>query len=157
MSTYHDYKELQYLFLGWLKEGVVMSQEVERLYWKDLKWLEKDSRCRNAKGVRCMGNCRKCDKQRDGAPLSLDQMIEVGSLPRDTFSLEAFFEETALSEALQAAINRLSNREQLIIAMYSQGYTEREIAATVNASQKSVNNWKKIAFSKLRAYLKDFY
>lgn len=157
MSTYQDYKELQNLFHSWLKEGVIMSQEVKRLYWNDLKWLDRKSRCQNVKGVRCRKNCRKCDKQRDGAPLSLDQMIEVGNLPQDTSTVESLFEDMELSEALHAAIDRLSDREQLIVLLYSQGYTEREIADTIGACQKSVNNWKKAAFAELRAYLKDFH
>lgn len=156
MSAYQDYMELKNLFLGWLKAGVVMSPEVKRLYWSDFKRLERESRCRNVKGVRCMENCRKCDKQRDGARLSLDQMIEVGNLPQDTFSIEVVFEEMELSEALQAAIDRLSKREQRIVKLYIQGYTEREIANIIGVCQKTVNNWRKIAFAKLRAYLENY-
>lgn len=157
MSMYQDYEELQNLLRSWFKEGIVMSQEVMRLYWKDLKWLERDSRCRNAKGVHCMKNCRKCDKQRDGAPLSLDQMIEVGNLPRDTLTIESLLEDMELSEALHAAIAQLSERDQKIIMLWAKGYTEREIASIIGACQKSVNNWKKAAFAELRADLKDFY
>lgn len=156
MSMYQDYEELQNLLRSWFKEGIVMSQEVMRLYWKDLKWLERDSRCRNAKGVHCMKNCRKCDKQRDGAALSLDQMIEVGNLPH-TFTVESLLENIELSEALHAAIAQLSERDQKIIILWIQGYTEREIASIIGACQKSVNNWKKAALAKLRAYLKDFH
>lgn len=96
MSTYHDYKELKRLYFSWRKAGVAMSQEVTRLYESELKRLERESRCRNANGTRCMKSCRNCSKQRNGAQLSLDQMIEVGNLPQDTFSVEAVFEEILL-------------------------------------------------------------
>lgn len=155
MSTYHDYIELKNLFLGWRKAGVVMGQEVTRLYESELKRLERESRCRNAKGTRCMKKCRNCDKQRDGAWLSLDQMIEVGNLPQDIFSVEAVFEEKELSEALDVAIERLSNRDQLIVVLFANGYTEREIASIIGVCQKTVNNRKELIFAELRAYLKN--
>lgn len=157
MSAYQDYMELKNLFLGWIKTGVVISQEIKRLYWSELKRLERETRCHNADGTCCTKNCRKCDKQRDGTQLSLDQRTEIGDLPQGTFSVEMLFEEMELSEALYTALDRLSDREQLIVVLYSQGYTEREIAKAVNACQKSVNNWKRAAFAKLRASLKDFY
>lgn len=155
MSAYQDYMELRNLFLGWSNAGVVMSPEVKRLYWSELKRLERESRCRNANGARCMKNCRECDKQRNGAQLSLDQMIEVGNLPQDAFSVEAVFEEKELSEALDAAIERLSDRDQLIVVLFANGYTEREIASIIGVCQKTVNNRKELIFAELRAYLKN--
>ena len=157
MSTYHDYKELKHFYFGWRKAGVVMSQEVTRLYERELKKLERQDRCRNTDDTRCMKNCRKCDKQRDGAQLSLDQMIEVGNLPQDICTVESLFEDIELSEALHVAITQLSEIDQKIVMLWAQGCTEREIADTIGACQKSVNNWKKAAFAELRAYLKDFH
>ncbi len=148
---YQDYMELKRLFSGWIKSGVAMSREVKRLYWRELKMLERESRCRNTDNTRCMGNCRICNKQRDGAQLSLDQRIERGDLPQDSFSIETLLDTMELS----SAINRLDYIEQKIVMLHFYGYTEREIAETINVCQKTVNNRMKIALAKLSTYLED--
>lgn len=156
MAAYQDYMELKGLFLEWLKAGVVISQEIKRLYWSELKRLERETRCRNEDGTCCMENCRKCDKQRDGAQLSLEEKMEIGDLLQDAFDVEEFIEAMELSEALRAALDHLSERDQRIVVLFADGYTEREIAKFINASQKSVNNWKKVAFAGLRVHLEDY-
>ncbi len=158
MSAYQDYMELKTLFHKWCEDKVSMTSEVMCLYWSELKRLERETRCRNVDGGRCMKNCRKCKKQtqRDGAPLSLELMIEVGNLPQDTFDMEELVERMELSDTLYAAINLLSERDQLIVILFSQGYTEREIGEAIGACQKSVNNWKHAAIAKLRVYLENY-
>ena len=156
MSVYQDYMELKTLFHQWREDGVPMSPEIMRLYWSELKRLERETRCRNADGSRCMKNCRECEMQRDGAQLSLEQKLEVGELPQDTFSVEELVESMELSDALYADIGQLSERDQLIVVLSSQGYTEREIADEIGACQKSVNNWKRVGIAEIRVYLEDY-
>lgn len=156
MSAYQDYMELKTLFRQWCEDEVPMSPEVMRLYWSELKRLERETRCRNADGSRCMKNCRECEKQRDGAQLSLEQKLEVGELPQDTFDMEELVESMELSDALYAAIGQLSERDQLIVVLSSQGYTEREIGKVIGACQKSVNNWKRAGIAEIRVYLEDY-
>jgi len=156
MSAYQDYMELKTLFRQWREDEVPMSPEIMRLYWSELKRLERETRCRNADGSRCMKNCRECEMQRDGAQLSLEQKLEVGELPQDTFDMEELVENMDLSDALYAAIDQLSERDQLIVVLSSQGYTEREIADEIGACQKSVNNWKRAGIAEIRVYLEDY-
>ena len=147
MSAYQDYMELKTLFRQWCEDEVPMSPEVKRLYWSELKQLERETRCRNADGSRCMKNCRECEKQRDGAQLEL---------PQDTFNVEELVESMDLSDALYAAIGQLSERDQLIVVLSFQGYTEREIADEIGACQKNVNNWKRAGIAEIRVYLEDY-
>lgn len=156
MSAYQDYMELKTLFRQWREDEVPMSPEIMRLYWSELKRLERETRCRNADGSRCMKNCRECEKRRDGAQLSLEQKLEAGELPQDTFDVEGLVENMDLSDALYAAIDRLSERDQLIVVLSSQGHTEREIGEVIGACQKSVNNWKRAGIAKIRVYLEDY-
>lgn len=156
MSAYQDYMELKTLFRQWREDEVPMSPEIMRLYWSELKRLERETRCRNADGSRCMKNCRECEKQRDGAQLSLEQKLEVGELPQDTFDVEGLVENMDLSDALYAAIDRLSERDQLIVILSSRGHTECEIGEVIGACQKSVNNWKRAGIAKIRVYLEDY-
>lgn len=156
MSAYQDYMELKNLFRKWREDEVPMSPEVIRLYWSELKRLERETRCRNADGSRCMKNCRECEKRRDGAQLSLEQKLEAGELPQDTFNVEDSVESMDLSDALYAAIGLLSERDQLIVVLSSQGYTEREIGEVIGACQKSVNNWKRAGIAEVRVYLEDY-
>ena len=156
MSAYQDYMELKTLFRQWCEDEVPMSPEVKRLYWSELKQLERETRCRNADGSRCMKNCRECEMQRDGAQLSLEQKLEVGELPQDTFNVEELVESMDLSDALYAAIGQLSERDQLIVVLSFQGYTEREIADEIGACQKNVNNWKRAGIAEIRVYLEDY-
>ena len=70
--------------------------------------------------------------------------------------MEMLVETAELSDALYAAISQLDERSRMIVEMYSEGYTEREIAVAIGACQKSVNNWKKAAFAELRVILVDY-
>ena len=54
-------------------------------------------------------------------------------------------------------LGELCNEDQTIIKMFSNGASEREIAAKVNLSQKGVNKRKKALFELLKNYLKDFF
>lgn len=156
MTTYQyqDYIELKKLFYSYLKEGVPMSQEVKQVYWEDLKRMERETRCRTQSGTRCMKKCSECDMCRDGTPLSLDHLMELGYTPEDSFDVEDFIETLELSDALYMAIDSLRERDQIIILMHINGYTEREIAKIVGACQKSVNNWRNAALAELRVMLK---
>ena len=70
--------------------------------------------------------------------------------------MEELVESMDLSDALYAAIDQLSERDQLIVVLSSQGYTEREIADEIGACQKSVNNWKRAGIAEIRVYLEDY-
>lgn len=155
MSAYKDYMELKTLFRKCCKDEVPMSPEVKCLYWSELKHLERGTRCRNADGSRCMKNCRECEKQRDGAQLSLEQMLEAGELPQDTSNVEELVERMDLLDALNAAIGQLSEKDQMIVVLSSQGYSGREIGKLIGMNQKTVNNHWHACINELRTRLED--
>lgn len=156
MSRYDDYMELRKQYFEYLSLGI-MTPEIMRLYWRDLKYVERGSRCRMENGTRCMESCRNCPKQREGTPLSLDGLAEIGTEVADVFSLENHIMELELSESLADAISSLSEKNQTIILLFSAGMTERAIAAEIGMSQKGVNNRIHKIIGILKEDLKDFF
>ena len=156
MSDYNDYMELKKYYFEYLSMDI-MTQEIKQLYWRSLKGSERSSRCRLENGARCIASCRNCPRQREGNPLSLDALSEIGTEAADVFSLEDHIMELELSEALADAINTLSEQNRTIIILYSEGVTERAIAAEVGMSQKGVNNRIHKIIDILRESLRDFF
>lgn len=157
MSDYNDYMELRKYYFEYLSMDI-MTPEIKQLYWRSLKGSERSSRCRLENGTRCTASCRNCPRQREGAPLSLDALAEIGTEVDDRlFSLENHIVELELSEALNNAISTLSEQNRAIIILFSEGVTERAIAAEVGMSQKGVNNRIHKIIDILRESLKDFF
>ncbi len=157
MSDYNDYMELRKYYFEYLSMDI-MTPEIKQLYWRSLKGSERSSRCRLENGTRCTASCRNCPRQREGAPLSLDALAEIGTEVDDRlFSLENHIVELELSEALNNAISTLSEQNRAIIILFSEGVTERAIAAEVGMSQKGVNNRIHKIIDILRENLKDFF
>lgn len=155
MYTYDDYMELKRFFLGLIKDGVPMDQEVMQVYWKDLKCMERETRCIDEHGNRCMKKCKECDHYRKGAALSLEQMIEEGSLPQDSVRVESYVEDKILLEALHNTLNLLDDIEYRVISLWMVGVSERQIGEAVGMSQKGVNYRKKKAIEKIQRNLKN--
>lgn len=157
MSDYNDYMELRKYYFEYLSMDI-MTPEIKQLYWRSLKGSERSSRCRLENGTRCTASCRNCPRQREGAPLSLDALAEIGTEVDDRlFSLENHIVELELSEALNNAISTLSEQNRAIIILFSEGVTERAIAAEIGMSQKGVNNRIHKIIDILRENLKDFF
>ena len=157
MSDYNDYMELKKYYFEYLSMGI-MTPKIKQLYWRSLKGAERSSRCRLENGTRCTKSCRNCPRQRKGSPLSLDAMSETGAEAADRlFSLEDHIVELELSDALGNAISALSEQNRTIIILFSEGITERAIAAEVGMSQKGVNNRIHKIIDILRESLKDFF
>lgn len=142
-------------------EWVQISEEVydylRRDAWREYKSQERANKCRDINGVRCTKNCKDCPKSRDGRVLSLEQLIELGGIPEDTISIDDPLANKELCEAIHIGMQQLNEREKLVVRLYTQGYVEREIAKLISCSQKSVNNWKRSAFAKLRRFLEEYY
>lgn len=157
MSDYNDYMELKKYYFEYLSMDI-MTPEIKQLYWRSLKGSERRSRCRLENGTRCTASCRNCPRQREGTPLSLDAMSEIGIETADMlFSLENHIVELELSEALGNAISALNEQNRTIIILFSEGVTERAIAAEVGMSQKGVNNRIHKIIDILRESLRDFF
>ncbi len=157
MSGYNDYMELKQEYYEYRSQAGPKDPEIMRWFWSELKRLERPSRCRLKNGARCTASCRNCPRQREGNPLSLDALSEIGTEAADRlFSLEDHIVELELSEALADAINALSEQNRTIILLFSEGVTERTIAAEVGMSQKGVNNRIHKILDTLRESLKGF-
>ena len=149
-----------------IKETVLVTEDIYRAYmrpvWAEQKRCEREKRCRGKKGVRCQSNCATCKFLNEGGRLSLDQMTENGKLPAGYSSLEEEVTEKELYQALYAAISTLDVQDQLIVALFLDGKTEREIKEYTKQldkgikSQKGINNRKKHIFAKLKELLKDY-
>lgn len=147
---YQDYMELKSLFRSYLNnEELEMTQELKQFFWRELKRLQREAQSPETDGGEY--NARQVN-----VLLSLEQQMELGYMPEDPLNVEVLVEAAELSDALYAAIDHLDERSQMIVVMYSEGYTEREIAVMIGGCQKSVNNWKKAAFAELREILVDY-
>lgn len=75
---------------------------------------------------------------------------------KDTF----FHDKVIVEEAyriLQEAIDSLPPGMRSIILLVLEGKTNQEIAEELSVSKETVHSQKKIAYRKLRDYLKDYY
>ena len=61
-----------------------------------------------------------------------------------------------LFEELYAALEELDPEDRRIMELFSIGLSEREIAADIGRSQKTINNRKPKLFAQLRERLNDF-
>ena len=68
--------------------------------------------------------------------------------------LDCLIEDEVKNE-LWSAISELSELDQQITKLFSEGLSERKIAEKVNLSQKTVNKRKQQIFDELRKKLKD--
>lgn len=174
--------EITYIMLEGKRTPVYfMEIEDEQLYhelmrpiWQAEKALQRSKKCavsnEDGKLVRCNGNCSACSHAKSGAPISLDAMEETGGFRSTqdgvhrlqdsatyTASTADIVEDTMLLEAPWEHIGTLSQENQTIVKMFSEGASEREIAEAIGMSQKGVNKRKKAIFEALRNNLEDFF
>lgn len=134
MSDYNDYMELKQAYYEYWSQTDPKDPEIMRWFWSELERM-----------------------QREDAPLSLDALTEMGMEIADVFSLENHIMEQELSEALADAISTLSEKNQIIILLFSEGVAEQTIATKVGMSQKGVNNRIHKIITILQESLKDFF
>ncbi|HCC34156.1 MAG TPA: sigma-70 family RNA polymerase sigma factor [Ruminococcaceae bacterium] len=141
-------------------EQVAVTEEVyfayKRPVWAEHKQQERAGRCRDENGRRCMKNCRLCNGDRDGRPVSLEKINEDGYEVPEPVYISQLVENKLLLEALYGTINKFEPENRQIIMLFSAGFSEREIAARVGLSQKCVNNRKNKLFAQLKKELEHF-
>jgi RNA polymerase sigma factor (sigma-70 family) len=145
-------------------EQITVTEEQYRAYkrplWAEHKRRERESRCRDAAGVRCKKTefeCRNCPNGRSGRTLSLEQFADEGfEIPDYSEPLESLM--TALiHDELDAALSALEAESYQIIKMlFFEGLTERQTADRIGLSQKGVNKRKHKILEQLRDNLKNF-
>jgi len=140
-------------------EQISVTEEVYQAYkrpvWAERKRREREARCRNDNGNRCVKDCRLCGKQRDGGNLSLDKFAEDGYEIADLIDITEIVAEEMLKKALREAVKRLSDNERRIIEIAFQGYAEREAAAKLGLSRNTFVYRRDKIVSKLKKALSE--
>ena len=153
-------------------QEVPVTEEVYRAYkrpdWTEHKRRERAKRCTGENGHRCTGDCSKCDRQKNGAPLSLDALDDASDyLPPTSDDVAEIVMYSLLLEKLYEELDKLVPTDRLILRLFSHGKSEREISQILKdrsqtdssirgLSQKSVNLRKTSLFATLREKLKDY-
>lgn len=155
-------------------EDEQLYHELMRPIWQEEKALQRSKKCavsnENGKLIRCNGNCSACPHTKSGTPISIDAMEESGGFRSTqdgihrhqdsvtyTASTEDIVMDAMLLEALWHHIGELSEENQTIITMFSEGASEREIAEAIGMSQKGVNKRKKAIFEVLKNNMQAFF
>jgi RNA polymerase sigma factor (sigma-70 family) len=136
---------------------IYVSEEVYRAY-KQPYWAEKQQERRASRcminGHRCMGDCTKCDRLRDGAPLSLEQLTEDGiEVPASYETPEEAMIRKEEYEQLYAAMATLTDRDQKILQLFSDGKSDHAIAAELGMAQTTVSYRRRAALKNLKKLL----
>ncbi|MDE6789623.1 MAG: LuxR C-terminal-related transcriptional regulator [Ruminococcus sp.] len=175
-----DPSEITYIMLEGKRTPVYFVEiEDEQLYhelmrpiWKEEKALRRSKKCavsnEDGKLVRCDGNCAVCPHTKSGTPISLDAMEESGGFHNTqdgvhrqhdsatyTASAADIVEDALLLDALWRHIGELSEENQTIITMFSEGATETEIAQAVGIKQTTVSYRKRQILKNLKKILQD--
>lgn len=153
-------------------QEIPVTEEIYRAYkrpvWAEHKRRERAKRCIGEKGHRCTGDCSKCDQQKNGAPLSLDALEDAsGNQPPTSEDVAEIVMYSFLLEKLNEELERLAPTDELILRLFGNGMSEREISKVLKErsqndssiqglSQKSVNLHKISLFTMLREKLKDY-
>jgi RNA polymerase sigma factor (sigma-70 family) len=133
---------------------VAVTEEVYRAFkrpvWAERKRKEREQRCRDENGNRCMKSCKDCLKLRDGTPFSIEFMIEKGIEVADPTDVEEIVAYHLLLDELYAALSELEDEESSLIgAIFFDGKSERQIAGELGLSQKAVNKRRHRILAKL--------
>lgn len=143
-------------------QKIEVTEEVYRAYkrpaWAEGKRREREKRCFDEKGCRCLKDCSACPRQRTGTVLSLEGLFEDhGYQIADPVDIEELITDQLLLEELFAALEELDPDNRRIMELFSRGQSEREIAADIGLSQKAVNKRKAKLLKELRVRLKNIF
>lgn len=177
-----DPNELRWIRLeGRLTEVYFVEVEDEEMYhqlmrpiWQSDKEYERNRRCMvpngNGKLIRCTGNCSSCARTPNCYPSSYEEMEELhgyGAVTESgvhknacenmyTSSPEDIVSDAMLLEMLWERVAELSEEQQTIIKMFSNGASDSEIAAVVGMSKSGLNYKKNQILKNLKNILSDF-
>ncbi len=143
-------------------EKVIVTEEVYRAYmqpvWREERNTRNRWRCRDARGVRCKGDCLRCEIARigngaTGNDLSLERMVEnedpeFATVP-DVADVVIMREQI---RKIMEAVTMMSSFDQTIVDMLIDGYTQEECSKRLGISHQAVS--KRVAA--IRKNLKKF-
>lgn len=137
---------------------VPVTEEIYRAYmrpvWAERKRVEREFRCRDESGNRCVEDCDECAKQCSGSRLSLDHLCEEGFDVVDQVDIAEIVAERQLLEQLCIALADLEPDERTLVdALFYKACTEREYAAAIGVTQQVVNKRKHKVIEKIRGAL----
>ena len=140
-------------------KDVEVTEEVYREYkrplWREHKRKERERKC--SLGVhRCTMQCNTCPRNKEGAPLSLDTMLEDGLEIASSASVEDEVYRHLKYEASCKAIDELPPTDREIFIGFINKVPERDIAKKVHKPQTTVSYRAKIIQKQLREKLKDW-
>ena len=128
-----------------------IMREYLRMLWAQEHRERREERCRDARGVRCQGQCSVCGKSCSGKPVSLEALTDTGVPLASGYSLERDVEERLEIQALCSAFQTLDELSREIIwLIFFCDYTERQAASIVGMSQNGVHQRKNRALQMLR-------
>ena len=108
-----------------------------RPIWAEMQREERSRRCMVSNGhgglKRCEGDCKKCDRLKDGNSLSLDRFYEENNLEFDeqTDDKTDIILALATLEDLIATLNAINPIYGSVIKMLYDGLSQRAIAAAL--------------------------
>ena len=141
-------------------EQVAVSKEVYLAYmqpvWREQKRVERQKRCIDENGRRCMKDCSQCPKTPSGGVLSLEKFMTDGLDFSSSDNVEEECVRRDLRQAIHSALGALSNSDREIFLRAVAGYKEREIANFLHMSQTNVNKRKHYVFEYLRKQLEAY-
>jgi DNA-directed RNA polymerase specialized sigma24 family protein len=146
----------RYIVIG--EQQVPVTEEVYRAYkrpaWAERKRKERQKRCRDENGNRCVEDCRHRGDERTGRFLSLDRFLAEGFEIADPVNLAEMVAEKMLLEELNKALKELEPEERsLIEAIFYDGRTERDYADEIGLLHQSVNKRKQKIMVELRRHM----
>lgn len=152
-------KEAKKYFVTVDKKEVEVSEEVYRAYKQPLlrehKRRERSQKC-DLCTKRCDKKCDTCPYSKQGAPLSLDTMLEDGFDVPDGNNLEDMIELKMTIEALHKALDQLAPDDREIIDHFADGESDSQIADKLNLPQTTVSYRRKVIIKRLRKEMKDW-
>lgn len=141
---------------------VEVSEEVYKgfmpLVWKQEKAGQRQYRCFDG-SKRCTGNCEECLGERNGRPVSLDQLLEDDNfdIPDKRRSVEDTVIMKLMIEEMYRQIGKLPKEEQFIIAalfLYEEPLSQKQVGAALGITQQMVSKKRDKALATLREAMK---
>ena len=143
-------------------EKIIVTEEVYRAYmqpvWREERHTRRKWRCRDAKGIRCKGDCLHCEISRigngaTGNDLSLERIVEdedpeFATVP-DVADAVIMREQI---RNIMDAVSKMDTIDQTIVMMLIDGFTQNECAAALGIAQPNIHK----RIYKIRKKLKVF-
>ena len=142
---------------------VEVTEEVYRAYkqplWREERNKRNRYKCRDGQGIRCKGDCTKCDYARfkegpQGNDLSLDGLID-DQMTDEGLIFDGLEKFVAMMEASQIRkeIMKMDGTDRQILVLLTEGYSQADAARQIGISAVAVHK----RLKKIKEKLKKFW